>query len=207
MCCLCLQRTKQQLLERSCQGVPIIAFSHHPLNTVASSDTSLEPEIPPLQPSSSRRSAYDSLKARMLSQAVASSTGPTLQQVLLEHDVAAHINGHLHGGFGGRMHKLLTKPPSPSEQQQGQAGKSTPQVKLAHLETSDWKHLRRWRLMAVDAGIVTFADLYYSPTPSGELGPAGSQLHTRALMLLCFGTQGSTIKMHSMIITGASCRG
>jgi hypothetical protein len=65
------------------------------------------------------------------------------------------------------MHRLLRKPAPPGGA--GGGGGGLPQPHLAHLEAADWKHLRRWRLLAVDRGVVTFADLYYSPAASGGL--------------------------------------
>jgi hypothetical protein len=67
------------------------------------------------------------------------------------------------------MHRLQRKPSDAGAAADGggSSGGGQPLAHLAHLEAADWKHLRRWRLLAVDQGVTTFADLYYSPEPSG----------------------------------------
>jgi hypothetical protein len=176
------QEARTRLLARNCSAdaTTIVAYSHHPLSTVAGSDASPGQELmsPLHHAHSGGGGGGKHSRAAHLGQAAdkdpASSRGAAeqgaaaqLQQLLLQHDVAAHLNGHLHGGFGRRMHSLLRKP-APS----GSSGAGQPQAHLAHLEAADWKHLRRWRLLAVDQGVPTFADLYYSPEPSGARAQA-----------------------------------
>lgn len=78
--------------------------------------------------------------------------GRRLSSVLAEHDVAALLNGHLHAIAGPRMHRLLRKPLGGY---------------LAELELSDFKHQRRFRVLAVDAGRLAFADLAFPRISDG----------------------------------------
>ena len=71
--------------------------------------------------------------------------------------MSAYLNGHLHAAFGERLHRL--HPTSP-------AGGGH----LAELETAAWKDDRRFRVLALDAGALSFAD-YYFHTPGSPLRP------------------------------------
>jgi hypothetical protein len=69
-----------------------------------------------------------------------------LPQLLADHGVAAVLSGHLHSAFGQRLHRLHPTP----------AG-----GRLADLETAAWKDDRRFRLVGVDGGSLSFLDLFF----------------------------------------------
>lgn len=63
-----------------------------------------------------------------------------------------YISGHLHAAFGERLHRLHSIPES--------------KVLLTELETSAWKDDRRFRIMAIDSGCLSFSDYYYHTATS-----------------------------------------
>ncbi|WIA44238.1 hypothetical protein OEZ86_010547 [Tetradesmus obliquus] len=148
-------------------SIPIISYSHYPFSTVAA--------------------AYGS------SSGVADGGGPpavqggrALRDLLCCHDVSAHLSGHLHDLLGPRMQVLYDKAAllggvfgrsrlrAPLHWQG--AGATTAAggggAFLADLESADWKQRRRWRLMAVDTGSVSFADLHFRRSPCSAAAAA-----------------------------------
>lgn len=81
---------------------------------------------------------------------IVSQQGKRLEDVLLKHGVAAYFCGHLHEKFGHRLHKIW------------RSGANH----LAELESADWKVTRRFRVAAIDNGVLSFVDLLYTPGPS-----------------------------------------
>ncbi|KAK9799709.1 hypothetical protein WJX73_001391 [Symbiochloris irregularis] len=78
--------------------------------------------------------------------------------IMLRHEVAVFLSGHLHSSLGQRSHHIYRTP--------------THGV-FAELETAAWKDARRFRLLAVDSGHLSFAD-YYLQTPSRPSTPSRS---------------------------------
>ncbi|RMZ56666.1 hypothetical protein APUTEX25_002755 [Auxenochlorella protothecoides] len=75
---------------------------------------------------------------------------------LLRLNVTAYLSGHLHGAFGQRLHAM-------------HAGGGGPSGHLAELETAAWKDDRRFRLLAVDGGLLSFQDLFFhAPGSPGQ---------------------------------------
>lgn len=80
-----LQPHTVALHRRECDARPlIISYGHHPLGTVAQFD---------------RLGLVGALRAR--------NAAPSMHSVLIQNDVAVYLNGHLHGLFGPRLHRLL----------------------------------------------------------------------------------------------------
>ncbi|PRW58812.1 metallophosphoesterase [Chlorella sorokiniana] len=69
-----------------------------------------------------------------------------LTQLLAEHNVAAVLSGHLHSSFGQRLHRVHSTP----------AGGH-----MAELETAAWKDDRRFRVLALDGGALSFVELMF----------------------------------------------
>ena len=69
-----------------------------------------------------------------------------LEEVLIRNRVSAYLCGHLHEVFGYQLYKIHGNPESGF---------------LAELEAGDWKFARRFRIVAIDGGILSFADLRY----------------------------------------------
>lgn len=72
--------------------------------------------------------------------------GPLLRR-LMDLGVDAYLSGHLHAAFGQRLHALHAMPGSTR--------------RFADLESTAWKDDRRFRLLAVDHGQLTFVDLFF----------------------------------------------
>lgn len=81
---------------------------------------------------------------------VVSQRGKRLEDVLLKHGVAAYFCGHLHEKFGNQLHRIW----------------GSEKAHLGELESADWKVTRRFRIVAVDNGALSFVDLLYKPDSS-----------------------------------------
>ena len=78
-----------------------------------------------------------------------------VEDVLMRHGVVAYLCGHLHEVFGSKLHRMHASPENHF---------------LAELEMGDWKFARRFRVMAVDNGALSFADMRYKPHPGSQSG-------------------------------------
>ncbi|KAF6250932.1 hypothetical protein COO60DRAFT_708840 [Scenedesmus sp. NREL 46B-D3] len=162
-------------LPAGCSHVPIISYSHYPFSTVAAT--------------------YGSSSGVVNGGgAPAVEGGRALRDLLCRYDVRAHLSGHLHDLLGPRMRAMYDKrqllggvfgrsrPRAPPLQWQGGEGAggaagrgAAAAAFMADLESADWKERRRWRLMAVDSGAVSFADLHFRRTQcSREAAAAGA---------------------------------
>jgi hypothetical protein len=82
----------------------------------------------------------------------------TLGGLMDAHDVAAYLSGHLHDAFGPRLHALARK----SAGGAGAGGAGAGGAWAADLETADWKLAKRFRLLTVDGGALSFADFAWA---------------------------------------------
>ncbi|KAF8063050.1 hcp [Scenedesmus sp. PABB004] len=96
-----------------------------------------------------------SVAASYGARAGAAEGGRAVREVLAAHDVSAHLSGHLHAP-GPRLFNMHAK--------RGARG-GAPAAFLADLEAADWKAARRWRLLAADGGVLSFADLTFRRAP------------------------------------------
>jgi hypothetical protein len=74
-----------------------------------------------------------------------------MQGVGMAHVIAevatVYVSGHLHSAFGEKLHRVHTIEKS--------------QRYLTELETAAWKDDRRFRIITVDSGCLSFGDFYF----------------------------------------------
>jgi hypothetical protein len=139
-----------QALERSVSQkpgesvVPIIAYGHFPLSTVDSKFDQYE----------SKSKLFGSTVAAV-SHVVRGSSDPLHPQnpvavMTSEAPITTYISGHLHTAFGERMHKAHRI-----------VREVTEKATMSELETGAWKDDRRFRLIIVDRGVLSFVDYYF----------------------------------------------
>lgn len=119
---------------------PIISYGHFPLSTI-SSMRHPEGRWYNMGIFGALRHAFDSMYC--------------MQGVGMAHVIAevatVYVSGHLHSAFGEKLHRVHTIEES--------------QRYLTELETAAWKDDRRFRIITVDSGCLSFGDFYFN-TPS-----------------------------------------
>jgi hypothetical protein len=126
---------------------PLIAYCHYPLSTV---------DVP------GKGAAWGPLGAAHHAARSVRSMGHGLGAALAQVNASAYLSGHLHTVFGERLHRM--HPVADGSW-------------MAELESGAWKDDRRFRVLAVDGGAVSFADLHFHsrgapPRPARADAPA-----------------------------------
>ena len=130
---------KRLLGDINCSDItPVISYGHFPLSTLSS--------VP-------KDFGWGAMSAVGALRHAASSVHcmQGMAKIIAEFSTV-YISGHLHAAFGERLHRLHSIPES--------------KVLLTELETSAWKDDRRFRIMAIDSGCLSFSDYYYHTATS-----------------------------------------
>lgn len=129
--------------------VPIIAYGHFPLSTVDSKSSTMEYHGGGWDPKRFFQSTVGAV-----THLVRGSIDPMHPQnpiaALSQAPVTTYISGHLHTAFGERMHKAHVVD-----------SMVTAKATMSELETGAWKDDRRFRLIVVDRGVLSFVDYYF----------------------------------------------
>lgn len=135
---------------------PIISYGHFPLSTISSMR---HPE------------------GRWYNMGIFGALGHALdsiycmQGVGMAHVIAevatVYVSGHLHSAFGEKLHRVHTIEKS--------------QRYLTELETAAWKDDRRFRIITVDSGCLSFGDFYFNTPSSPRIRAAMSDSYQRRI--------------------------
>lgn len=132
--------------------VPFISFGHYPLATVDHHHYHYQQQ---------HQGRYSSLWTSIgivggVTHAFFSSSVESMQgvaRILADIPASLYVSGHLHSQFGEKLHRVHPN-------SNGSGGF------MNELETSAWKDERRFRVLAVDSGVVAFADLHFHTATS-----------------------------------------
>lgn len=135
---------------------PIISYGHFPLSTISSMR---HPE------------------GRWYNMGIFGALGHALdsiycmQGVGMAHVIAevatVYVSGHLHSAFGEKLHRVHTIEKS--------------QRYLTELETAAWKDDRRFRIITVDSGCLSFGDFYFNTPSAPRIRAAMSDSYQRRI--------------------------
>nr|KJB19208.1 hypothetical protein B456_003G088600 [Gossypium raimondii] len=109
-----------------------------------------------------------------LSFSASSQSGKTLKDIFLKHSLSAYVCGHLHSRFGKNLkryhlssHRFLSSQKffqfnlnqNPSEGSKNCSFGAPPVQEFWEWEMGDWRKTRAMRILAIDRGHVSFADI------------------------------------------------